>query len=580
MSPMSPETIYKRRWLILVSLVISLMVVILDNTILNVALPSISRELDASQAELTASILSYAVVFGSLQFGAGVLGDRYGRRRILVIGLVIFGVFSLLAAFAKDPNQLIVFRALMAIGASMVPPQTLSIITNVFPPAERGRAIGIWAGFTGAALGVGPIFGGFLLEHFWWGSIFFVNVPIVIVAVLLAVLMVPESKNPKPGRLDPGGIILSALGLGALVFGLVYGGQYNEWDVFLSTGLVITGVSLLAVFVWFEYSIDHPSFDVRFFKNPRFSASSGATALAFFALFGITFFLTFYYQFVRGFSPLAAGVCVLPIALAQVVFAPRAPKVVARIGPKFTVAMGLALLSVSLYGYLFVDRETPLAFIVVLLVLTGTGMAHIVAPATEAVMSTLPREVAGAGSAVNNTTRQVSGALGIAVFGSLLQVVYASRIADSLGSLPANLRDQAQASIGDTFVVVDQLTRSDPEAGAAAAAELNCGLGQACLSGDAFVSGMHLTSFVGGTIALLGVFVALKWIPRYSLKDGGGNAKMPSRGGPSASDGDTHAGPVEATGPIGAGTVEPGSTAPTADAAAVPTGGRKADEPS
>ena len=562
MPAMSPETIYRRRWLILSSLVISLMVVILDNTILNVALPSISRELDASQAQLTGAILSYAVVFGSLQFGAGVLGDRYGRRRILMIGMVIFGVFSLLASFAKDPNQLIVFRGLMAIGAAMVPPQTLSIITNVFPPAERGKAIGVWAGFTGAALGVGPILGGFLLEHFWWGSIFFVNVPIVILGIVLAVVVIPESKNPKPGRLDPGGIVLSALGLGTLVFGLIYGGQYSDWSSFWSVGMITVGVLLLIGFVLYELRIDSPSFDVRFFKNPRFSAASGAAALAFFALFGITFFITFYLQFVRDFSPLRAGVFVLPLALAQIVFAPRAPRLVARIGPKFTVAMGLALLSASLYGYLFVNVDTPLAYVIVLLVITGTGMAHVVAPATESVMSTLPREVAGAGSAVNNTTRQVAGALGVAVFGTILQVVYASRIIDSLSVLPEDSRAAAKASIGDTFVVVDQLAATDPAAAEPAAQALNCGPGQACLSGEAFVSGVHVMAAIAGTVALIGVLVVLKWLPRRSLAGGGGRPGMPG------------ARPVGDAGMAAAEAVPVAAPAPAADRSAPGESGR------
>lgn len=531
MAPTSPDTIYRRRWVILTSLVVSLLVVVLDNTILNVALPSISRELDASQAQLTGAILSYAVVFGSLQFAAGVLGDRYGRRRILMIGLVVFGVFSLLASRASDPNQLIVFRGLMAIGAAMVPPQTLSIITNVFPPAERAKAIGVWAGFTGAALAIGPVLGGFLLENYWWGSIFFVNVPVVIVGLALAFFVVPESKNPLPGQLDPGGIVLSALGLGALVFGLVYGGQYSDWGSFWSLGMIVIGIVLLVCFVLYELRIDHPSFDVRFFKNPRFSAAAGASALAFFAMFGIMFFITFYLQFVRGFSPLNAGLFVLPLALAQIVFAPRAPKVVARIGPKYTVAMGLLLLAFSLYGYLLVDVDTPYAVVVALLIMTGTGMAHIVAPSTESVMSTLPREVAGAGSAVNNVTRQVSGALGVAVFGTVLQVVYSNQIVSALSALPAALGDTAKASIGDTFVALGQLAARDPEAAARASERLACGAGQACLSGEAFVAGVHATALLAGTVALLGVLVALKWIPRHSLADGGGRPTTPGATG-------------------------------------------------
>jgi DHA2 family multidrug resistance protein-like MFS transporter len=511
-----PPTTTRRRWLILVALVSSLIVVIMDNTILNVALPTISRDLGASQAELTGAILSYAVVFGSLQFSAGVLGDRYGRKRVLLLGMTLFGLSSLLASFASDPNQLIVYRAVMAIGASMVPAQTLSILTNVFPPEERPKAIGIWTAFTGASLAVGPVIGGFLLEHFWWGSIFFINVPIVIVTAIAVGILVPETRNPSPGRLDPGGIALSIVGLGALLFGLIYGADQRDWSSFYSTGLILTGIGFLALFVWYEAHIDHPSFDVRFFKNPRFSAASAATAFAFFALFGVTFFLTFYYQFVKGLTPIQAGLAVLPVGIAQVIFAPRAPKVVRRIGPKYTVAMGLTILAISLGGYVFVQADDPIYLALILTFITGTGMAHIVAPSTESVMSTLPPQNAGAGSAANNTVRQVSGALGIAVFGSVLQIVYGRQITDALEVLPEGVRDQASRSIGDTTIVLGQLAQQDPAAAATARQALACGEGQLCAVGNAFMAGVHVTAILAAAVALIGVAIVLRFLPMKS----------------------------------------------------------------
>lgn len=523
----------RRRWLIMVTLVSSLTVVILDNTILNVALPSISRELNASQAELTGAILSYAVVFGSLQFSAGVLGDRWGRKRILLIGLVLFGLASLAASRAQDPTQLIALRAIMAIGASMVTPQTLSILTNVFPPEERGKAIAIWAAFTGASLALGPIVGGLLLDNFWWGSIFFINVPIVIGAFIAAFFLVPESQNPNPGRIDPLGILLSVVGLGSLIYGLIYGGQERDWSSIYSTGLILFGIATLVLFVWFEAHSSSPAFDVRFFKNPRFSAASIATAFAFFALFGITFFLTFYFQFVKGLSPLQAGLCVLPVGIAQVIFAPRVPRVVARFGPKFTVAGGLAMLSISLVGYVFISPTDPVWNSLVLAFLTGVGMAHIVAPSTESVMSSLPPENAGAGSAVNNTTRQVSGALGIAVFGTILQLVYAREIQSALAVLPDPLRDEASRSIGDTFIVVGQLGATDPATAARAGDAFFCEAGQACASGFAFMSGVHVTAVIAGVFALLGMAVVLKWLPRRGMAVA--YTRSPGAGAPAAS---------------------------------------------
>ncbi|HCK79055.1 MAG TPA: MFS transporter [Actinobacteria bacterium] len=513
--------VYNRRWLIMLTLVSGLIIVILDNTILNVALPSISRQLGASQGQLTGAILSYAVVFGSFQFTAGVLGDRWGRRRVFLTGLLIFGVTSLAASQSKDPTQLIFWRAGMAVGAALITPQTLSILTNVFPPKERGRAIGIWAGCTGASLSLGPVLGGLLLDHFWWGSIFFINVPIVVVTIAATIVLVPESLNPNAGRFDPIGLVLSVVGLGSLIFGLVYGGESRDWSSFLSTGMIVAGLLVLVAFIAVEARLASPSFDVRFFKNPRFSAASIATAFGFFALFGVTFFLTFYFQFVKGLSPLQAGLAALPSGLGQVIFAPRAPKLVARIGPKFTIAGGLTLLAISLGLYTTVNPGDPVWHVFIISFLTGTGLAHVVAPSTESVMSSLPPQNAGAGAAVNNTTRQVSGALGIAVFGTLLQVFYARNIANALEVLPETFRDEARKSIGDTFVAVQRLGVVDPKAAGQAARELFCGAGRACASGQAFVAGVHITSIIACTSALIGAAIVLRYLPRRSAPDAG-----------------------------------------------------------
>ena len=312
---MDSAKVHDRRWAILGVLVVSLLVVVLDNTILNVALPTIERTLHASQSQQEWMVDSYTLVFAGLLFTWGVLGDRYGRKRILMLGLALFGAASLASAYSTSPEMLIAMRALMGIGGAAVLPATLSIITNVFEPAERGKAIGIWAGATGIAVAIGPITGGALLQAgFWWGSVFLVNVPVVIVGVIAVGMLVPESKDPRPLRLDVLGVLLSIAGLMTLVYGIIKGGQLNDWTSPLVLGALLGGIAIVGLFVVRERSSDHPILDVSLFRNPTFSAASAAITLNFFALFGAMFYLTFYLQFVRGYDPLQAGVRVLPVA--------------------------------------------------------------------------------------------------------------------------------------------------------------------------------------------------------------------------------------------------------------------------
>ncbi|HVD28937.1 MAG TPA: MFS transporter, partial [Mycobacteriales bacterium] len=299
---MDRETVHARRWWILGVLVISLLVVILDNTILNVALKTIQADLGASQGDMEWAVNSYVLVFAGLLFTWGILGDRYGRKRMLLAGLLIFGLTSVLTAFAQTSGQLIAFRALMGIGGGAVMPQTLSIITNVFEPRERGKAIGVWAGFSGVAIALGPITGGFLLEHFWWGSVFLINVPVVVVGLVLVFLLVPESKDPHPGRIDPLGVVLSIAGLVLLVYGIIRGGQDNDWTSPLVLGTILGGLVLLAAFALAERLSPHPSLDITLFRNPQLSAATAAIALSFFALIGVTFYFSYYLQAVRGYS--------------------------------------------------------------------------------------------------------------------------------------------------------------------------------------------------------------------------------------------------------------------------------------
>ena len=497
---MGQRSVHDRRWWILGTMVVSMLVVVLDNTILNVALKTIQQDLRATQSQLEWAVNSYSLVFAGLLFTYGVLGDRFGRKRFLVLGLAIFGVASALSAFSPSAGWLIAGRALMGIGGAAVLPSTLSIISNVFEPAERGRAIAIWAGATGIAIALGPITGGALLAHFWWGSVFLVNVPVVLIGIASILWLVPESKDPNPLRLDPVGVVLSIVGLVGLVYGIIKGGQTTQWGSPQVLVPLIGGLVLLAVFVVVERRSSHPALDVTLFRNPAFSAASAATTLAFFALFGATFFLSFYLQYARGYTALQAGIRLLPVALSIMFFAPRSAKLVQRFGAKLVCSIGLLLVAVSFAGYLLVDAGTSIWWVELLLLLQGTGMANVMAPATESIMSTLPRERAGSGSSVNNTVRQVGGALGVAVLGSVLSASYRSHIEGALRALPAGARDAAAESIGGLQLVAERLP--------AAAREQLLAAGR-----GAFIDAMHVTALGSALVALLGSVVVAIWLP-------------------------------------------------------------------
>jgi MFS transporter, DHA2 family, multidrug resistance protein len=508
------RTIHQRRWVILGVLVICLLVVILDNTILNVALKTIQQELNASQGDMEWAVNAYVLVFAGLLFTTGVLGDRYGRRRLLLIGMVVFGSMSALCAFSQTSGQLIAARALMGIGAAMVQPQTLSIITNVFEPRERGRAIGIWAGFSGLAVAIGPVTGGFLLEHFWWGSVFLVNVPFVVVGVIAILLIVPESRDPHPGKIDPVGVLLSIAGLVSLVYGIIKGGQTTDWSRPDVWGTILLGVLLLTAFVLVERRSDHPSLDLSLFRQPAFSAATVAIGLTFFALFGSTFYLAFYLQAVRGYSALQAGLCLLPVAVAILIAAPRSGKLAERFGPRAVSVAGLIIMGAALGSYFFVAATTALWVVEVLLFLQGFGMGLVMAPTTNVVMSVVPRQKAGAGSAVTNTVRQLGGALGVAILGSILSVAYRSHIGSATDALPAAARNaDTPESIGGTLGAIGR-TVAGVQSGEFPPQVLGAVPGVRAAANDAFVSAMHVASLGAALSALIGALVVFVFLPR------------------------------------------------------------------
>jgi len=478
---------------------LSLLVIGLDNTILNVALPTLVRDLDASSSQLQWIVDAYALVFASLLLTAGALGDRYGRRLTLGVGLVIFGVGSVLSAFAASPGSLIAWRALMGVGGAVIMPSTLSIVTNVFPAEERGRAIGIWAGVSGIGIAIGPVLGGWLLENFWWGSVFFINVPVIALAVLAGLYLVPESRDPAATPLDPIGAVLSTFGLAALTYGLIEAPAHG-WTDGTILGAFAAAAVLLATFVFAELRARHPMMDVRLFENSRFTAASISTALVFFALFGVLFFLTQYLQFVLGYGTLEVGVRLIPVAGALIVSAPLSARLTERLGTKAVVTAGLLLVAAGLAVLATASTATGYGVVVTSLVVIGLGMGTTMAPATEAIMGALPRARAGVGSAVATTLRQVGGVLGVAVLGSLLSSVYGARIGDTLHGLPAGVVSAARDSVGAATGVA---ARIGGDAGQQLTAAAH----------SAFIHAMDVTVLVGAGVALAGALVALLFLP-------------------------------------------------------------------
>ena len=499
---MDPQTIQRRRWIILSVLIISLVAIVLDNTVLNIALKTISEPkggLGASQSQLEWAINSYTLVFAGLLFTFGVIGDRIGRKRMLMIGMTMFGLASLLSSYAQTPTQLILARALMGLGGAAVMPQTLSIITTVFDPKERPRAIGIWAGAVGLAIAAGPIAGGLLLDHFWWGSVFLINVPLTAAGVVAIAFLVPESKSRQPGRIDYLGVLMSITGLVLVVFGIIQGGDTGSWLRGDVLGPVFGGLAVLAAFGWYESRIEHPSLDVRLFRDPRLSSAAGAIALVFFALAGAFFFTSFYLQNVRDYSPLHAGLLTIPLAAGQLLLAPRSAILVRRYGAKIVCAAGLLLVAVAMAGYHLLGTSTPIWVLEVTFFVQGAGMGTVMPPATESVMSVVPRDRGGAGSAITNISRQVAVALGVAVLGSILAQAYRAQLAPHLSVLPPAARNSATASIAATQAAAQHLGPAGRSLLAAA--------------DQSFVHAMHLTSVISFSIAVLGAVVLAIWMP-------------------------------------------------------------------
>jgi EmrB/QacA subfamily drug resistance transporter len=439
---------HPRRRRILLVLCLSLLIVVIDNTILNTALPTLARVLHAGTSSLQWITDAYTLCFAALLIPAGALGDRFGRRRSLIAGLTVFALGSAAAAFAAGTGELIGARVVMGLGATFVMPATLSILNAVFPPKERAQAIAAWSAVAGAAIVIGPTLGGLLLSHFWWGSVFLINLPLAAAALAGVVLIVPETADPARSRFDIPGVVLVAGALFAIVDAIIEA-PGRGWTGPVTLGLGGAGVAALAAFVWWELRISDPLIDLRVFTSRAFSAAAGAVTVIFFALFGSLFLLTQFLQLVQGYSPLAAGVRALPFALAMAAASPVSPLLAERFGTRVIMPGGMALMGLGLADLSTAGVHTAYPLIAVAVAIMGAGMGLVMAPASNTIMTTVPAHQAGAGSAINDTIREVGGALGIAIVGSLSAAVYQSRLGSALATahVPGAVTHAATGSV-------------------------------------------------------------------------------------------------------------------------------------
>jgi EmrB/QacA subfamily drug resistance transporter len=435
------------RWLALGVLCASLLAIVVDNTIVNVALPTLVRDLGADISELQWVVDAYTLVFAGLLLVAGALGDRYGRKRTLLAGLAVFGGASAAAAYAGGVDALIAARAVMGAGAAFIMPATLSLLVSVFTDTrERATAIGIWAATAGLGVALGPVVGGFLLDRFWWGSIFIVNVPLTALALVAGARLIPESRDPVARRIDWPGAGLSVAGLVALVWAIIEAPS-EGWTAAPVLGAGALGAAALTAFVVRQRRIAEPLLDVRLFKDPRFTAASSTITVLFFALFGFLFLSTQYLQFVLGYSPSAAGVRVLPYAGAMIVCAPLSSRLVASLGTKRVATAGMLLFAAGLAVAASISTSSGYGRLAVAFLLMGAGMGLAGAPATESIMGSLPPERANIGSAVNDTTRELGGALGVAVVGSIASSLITGQLADGVSARDAFVHALARGSL-------------------------------------------------------------------------------------------------------------------------------------
>ena len=493
-----PE-VYRRRWWSLGALCLSLLIVMIGNTTLNVALPILSEKLDATNSQLQWMVDSYSLVFAGLLFAAGNLGDRYGRKGILQAGLLLFGGATVYASFMADSaGELIGARLVMGAAAAMVMPATLSIITNIFPPHERAKAVAMWAGISGGGAAIGPLLSGFVLEHAEWTAVFAVNLPFIALALGLGAFLVPRSRGEHHSKLDVVGGLLSAIGLSTVVYAIIEGPTHG-WTSPETLIVGAIGLLTMAAFILWELRCEHPMLDVRLFKIGAFGVSALALTLVFFALMGMFFSMSQMLQLVWGYSPLESAVRLLPISFAMMMAAPASARMAERFGKRRVVAVGMWVVAAGVGSLVWLDAQPHYLLLVGGLFVMAFGMGIAMSPTTDLLMSAVPREQAGMGSAMNDTTRELGGALGVAVFGSLLASQYTGGLKEVLPALPGAAREAVGSSLAGALAVAGRAGEQ--------------GEGLARVARDAWMDGFRLSLGVGAIVIALSGLLAWVLLP-------------------------------------------------------------------
>ncbi len=502
---MTEERMHQTRWLILAVMCISLFIISIDTTVLNLALPSISGGLDASASQLQWVVDAYTLVFASLLITTGTISDRFGRKRLLIIGLALFAAGSLGAAFSVSIEMLIGFRALLGLAGSLIMPSTLSSLIFVFRDhKERTTAIAIWSAIFSVGAAIGPIIGGFLLNRFSWSSVFYLNVPIALLGVIGAIVLLPESFSKNAPTPDLIGVGLSVVGLVSLVYGMIRVGEsgWSSPEVWIGFGMA--AVFLTGFILWQKRS-KNAMLPLHFFKNMSFTGANLALVISTFAMMGSMYFFSQYFQSVKGFSPIIAALCMLPMTPATLFATMQSVKVTRRIGTRYTMSIGLLVTGVGLFLFSqVVHTDTPYLLMLLVVLVLGSGTGFTMSPATNSIMNSLPPERAGIGSAMNDTTRQLGGALGVAVLGSIMNGAYRAGVnpVAQVNGISAGMMEQIRSSIQNAHILAQSL-----------GSDLQSMVMK--VSSQAFVNGVHESFFVASIFMILASGIALKLLPSF-----------------------------------------------------------------